>query len=237
MLLLRAFNLFCAFPGRLVGLLLLGILAVAQPAAADDCDNWGRLVHVGEQPNDDFCFARVGAETTKTLEGKYDYDYFLFYLGYNSETQLGGDYTVTLKNTGLTRPRIIVNTFYDDAQAWGGLTGSEVWYNAYASDLGGMTYDDFARMVTLAPNLQHDGVYDYVNGEVIVVTPSSDAATRLMFYAVPVGTNLATNDRGALTVNFTPPDRGAYMVMVSNYSPSRRGGRLTGNYTVEVSAD
>ena len=67
-----------------------------------------------------------------------------------------------------------------------------------------------------------------------------------MFNAVPVGTMLAINAREddpntphseKYEIFFTPPDKGAYMVVVSNYSISRRGGRLTGNYTLEVSAD
>lgn len=245
---LRASNSLRSLPGLLAALILLGLLALAQPAGADDCDNWGRLVHVGEQAQDDFCVTRVGpgGRTTKTLEDRYDYDYFLFYLGYDDDTQINRVYKVALTNTSLSRPQITVGTFYDDAPAYAGLTGSEVWYNAYSADLGGMTLDEFKGMVTLAPNLQHDGVYDYVDGQVVVVTPSSDAATRQLFYAVPVGTMLAINAREddpntphseKYVIFFTPPERGAYLVMVSNYSPSRRHGRLTGNYTLEISAD
>ena len=248
MLELPASNVLRSHPGWLVALLLLGLLAMAQPATADDCDNWGRLVHVGEQPGDSFCLTRVGTggRTTKTLEGRYDYDYFLFYLGYDDDTHINRVYKVALTNTNLSRPKITVGTFYDDAQAYGGQSGAEAWYNAYSADLGGMTLDEFRGMVSLGPNLLHDGVYDYVDGQVVVVTPSSDAAKREMFYAVPVGTVLAENAREddpntphseKSDIFFTPPDKGAYMVVVSNYSPSRRSGRSTGGYTVEISAD
>ena len=233
---------------QLAVLFLLGIFAWANPAAADDCDNWGRLVHVGEQPGDSFCLTRVGpgGRTTKTLEDKYDYDYFLLYLGYDDETVINQVYKVALTNTNLSRPKITVSTFYDDAQAYGGQTGAEAWYNTYSTVLGGMTLDEFRGMVSVGPNLQHDGVYNYVDGQVVVVTASSDSAIRQMFYAVPVGTVLTTNARDddpntphseKYTVFFTPPERGAYLVVVSNYSRSKRGGRLTGNYTVEISAD
>ena len=245
---LQISELLHSVPRLVAALLLLGIFAWSNPAAADDCDNWGRLVHVGELALDDFCLTRVGpgGRTTKTLEDKYDYDYFLFYLGYNGDTEINQVYKVALTNTNLSRPQITVSTFYDDAQAYGGQTGAEAWYNTYSADLGGMTLDEFRGMVSLAPNLQHDGVYDYVDGQVVVVRPSSDAAIRQMFYAVPVGTVLAINAREddpntpyseKYVVFFTPPEKGAYMVVVSNYNISRRGGRLTGNYTVEISAD
>ena len=117
------------------------------------------------------------------------------------------------------------------------MTGADVWYVEYSGSLGGMTLDEFKKMVTLAPNLQHDGVYDYVNGEIVVVQESSGAATRQLFYRVPVGTNLATNAQGDYSVTFTPPDRGAYVVIVSNYDKTRRKGRLTGAYTLNVSLD
>ena len=215
---------------------------------ADDCDSWGRLVHVGEQPGDSFCLTRVasGGTTTKTLEDARDYDYFLFYLGYDDETDINRVYKVALTNTNLSRPQITVGTFYDDTAAYGGQTVAEVWYNAYSAALGGMTLDEFRGMVTLAPNLQHEGVYDYVDGEVVVVAASSDAAKLQMFQAVPVGTVVAENQRQddlntpqseKYEVFFTPPDRGAYMVVISNYNPSRRRGRLTGSYTVDISAD
>ena len=245
---LQASISFRSLAGLLVALLLLGLFAMAQPAAADDCDNWGRLVHVGEQPGDSFCLTRVGpgGRTTKSLEDKYDYDYFLFYLGYNEDSHIDRVYKVALTNTNLSRPQITVGTFYDDAQAYGGQSGAEAWYNIYSADLGGMTLDEFRGMVSLGPNLQHDGVYDYVDGQVVVITPSSDAAKRQMFYAVPVGTMLAINAREddpntphseKYEIFFTPPDKGAYMVVVSNYSLSTRRGRLTGNYTLEISAD
>ena len=227
--------------------LLLGLLSLTT-AVADDCDNWGRLVHVGEQAGDDFCFTYAGASgsTTKQLEDKYDYDFFLFYIGYDDETPVNQLYKIALTHTRLSRPMISVGTFYDDAPAYAGLTGSEAWYNEYQAFLDGMTLDQFKGMVTLAPNLQHDGVYDYVDGEVVVVMPGSDAAERAMFYAVPVGTNLATNQPSddpntphfeKYEVFFTPPERGAYMLVISNYNPSRRRGRLTGSYTVDISAD
>lgn len=248
MLKLQTSNSLRAYSLWFTVLILLGVFASAHPAAADDCDNWGRLVHVGEQASDDFCLTRVGpgGRTTKTLEDRYDYDYFLFYLGYNDETEINRVYKVALTNTNLSRPKITVGTFYDDPSAYAGLSGAEVWYNAYSADLYGMSSDEFKGMVSLGPNLQHDGVYDYVNGQVVVITPSSDVATRQMFYAVPVGTTLARNAREddpntrhseKYEIFFTPPDRGAYMVMVSNYSPSRRSGRITGSYTLEISED
>ncbi|MYD08741.1 MAG: hypothetical protein F4X02_01740 [Chloroflexi bacterium] len=237
-----------SLPGLFVTLLLLGFFALAQPATADDCDSWGRLIQVGEQPGDNFCLTRVGSggSTTKSLEDKYDFDYFVFYLGYNDETNINQEFRVALTNTNLSRPHIAVGTFYDDPQAYGGQSGAEAWYNVYSADLGGMTLDEFRGMVSLGPNLQHDGVYDYVNGAVVVVTPSSDAAKRQMFYSVPVGTVLAENSREddpntahseKYEFFFTPPDRGAYIIVVSNYSRSRRGGRLTGSYTISVSSN
>lgn len=206
---------------------------------ADDCDNLGRIVHVGMREGDDRCtlVAGAGGGVTKQLEDKFDYDYFLFYIGYDTETPVGELYEVTLTNTRLTRPQVTVGTFYDDAQVGGGQSASEFWYGQHSGSLGGMTLEDFQKMVTLAPNLLHDGVYDYLNGEVVVVQESSDAATREMFYAVPVGTNLGTNSRGEHRLTFTPPDRGAYIIVVSNYSRTRRNGRLTGSYTVTVNRE
>ena len=220
-------------------LILLGLFWQANLVSADDCDNWGRLIHVGASPGDSFCMTRSGSggSTTKQLEDKRDFDYFLFYLGYDDETPVGARYRIALTNTNLSRPKITVGTFYDDAPAGNDLTGAEVWYNEYSGSLGGMTLDEFKKMVTLAPNLQHDGVYDYVNGEIVVVQESSGAATRQLFYRVPVGTNLATNAKGDYSVTFTPPDRGAYVVIVSNYNPTRSKGRLTGAYTLSVSLD
>ena len=137
MLELKVSNSLRSLPGYLAALLLLGLFVMAQPAAADDCDNWGRLVHVGEQPGDNFCLTRVGpgGRTTKNLENKYDYDYFLFYLGYDDDTDINRVYKVALTNTSLSRPQFTVSTFYDDAQAYGGQTGAEAWYNAYSADL------------------------------------------------------------------------------------------------------
>lgn len=229
-------------------LIIIGLLWSAISVSADDCDNWGRLVHVGERPGDNFCLAiaGVGGGTTKQLEDAYDYDYFVFYIGYDDGTPINEVYRLALTNTNLSRPQFHVGTFYDDARAYSGQTTSEAWYSEYSSALGGMSVDDFKRMVTLAPNLQHDGVYDYVSGQVVVVQESSDAAIRQRFYAVPVGTVLASNQRNdnpdtpqseKYEVFFTPPDRGAYVIVVSNYSPTRRRGTLTGSYTVSVTKD
>lgn len=232
----------------LVAALLLFSFAQSGQVFADDCDNWGRLVHVGEQSGDSYCFTRIGpgGSTTKQLEDARDYDYFLFYVGYDEETPVNEQYQLLMTNTSLSRPMITVSTFYDDAGAFGGQTGTEVWYSEYSSHLSGMTLDEFKGMVTLAPNLLHDGVYDYVDGEVVVVQESSDAAIREMFYAVPVGTVIATNQRNdnpetpqseKFEVVFSPPDRGAYLVVVSNYSTTRRRGTLTGGYTLSISLD
>ena len=224
----------------MVMVLVLLIAAVQSSSVfADDCDHWGRLVHTGGQPGDTYCLALSGngGAVTRQLEDKRDYDYFLLYLGYDDETAINESYTVELTNTQLTRPKIVVGTFYDDAPAGDDLTGTDIWYDEYRGSLGGMTLDEFKKMVTLAPNLQHDGVYDYVNGEIVVVQESSGAATRQLFYRVPVGTNLATNTRGERTLRFTPLDRGAYLIMVSNYDPSKRRGTLTGSYTLNISQD
>ena len=219
--------------------LVISVVAQGMTVFADDCDHWGRLVHTGGQPGDTYCLALSGngGAVTKQLEDKSDYDYFLLYLGYDDETAIQEVYKVELTNTQLTRPKIVVGTFYDDAPAGNDLTGTDVWYDEYRGSLGGMTLDEFKKMVTLAPNLQHDGVYDYVNGEVVVVQESSNAATRQLFYRVPVGTNLATNTRGEHTVRFSPPDRGAYLIMVSNYNRTGRKGTLTGSYTLNISQD
>ncbi len=220
-------------------LILLGMLWQANLVSADDCDNWGRLVHVGEQPGDDFCMMRFGPSggTGKQLEDKLDFDYFLFYVGYDQETPVGETYKIVLTNTNLSRPKITVGTFYDDAPAWGDQTGTEIWYGEYSGGLGGMSLDEFKATVSLEPNLVHDGIYSNVNGEIVVIPESSNEAIRQTFYAVPVGTNLATNAKGDDSVTFTPPDRGAYVVIISNYNPTRSKGRLTGAYTLNISLD
>ena len=208
-------------------------------ALADDCDNWGRRVHVGTMIDDDWCYARSGdAADVKRMDNKYDYDYFLLYLGYNDDSDISETYQVELTNTQLTRPQIVVGTFYDEASTGNGEENyADLWFDVYGSSLGGMTRADFMGMVTYGPNRLFDGVYDYVNGQVVVVQESSDRATRLMFYAVPVGEVVGRNVEGELSVTFNPPDRGAYIIMVSNYGMSRRGGRLTGSYTVNVSQE
>ena len=226
--------------GKVIVLLaLFALLGQATVVLADDCDNWGRLVHVGEQPGDDFClaYAGQGGAVTKRLEDKLDFDYFIFYLGYDSETSISGTYEVSLTNTRLSRPKIVVGTFYDDASAWGGQTGTEVWYNAYSSSLGGMSLDEFQMKVTLGPNLKHDGEYELMNGEVVVINDGSDGAIRQEFHAVPVGTAVAISSVGDDTVRFDPPDKGAYIVMFSNYNPTRRNGTLTGSYTLNIAQD
>ena len=223
-------------------LMFLGVLGIDMVAFADDCDHWGRRIHVSPAPDDTFCLTRagIGGSTTKRLEDPYDFDYFLFYIGYDDATEMDVPYKVELTNTSLTRPKIDVGTFYDDAPLGperSGQTGSAEWYAAYQSQIGGMSLADFQRLVTVAPNLLHDGVYNYVNGEVVIVNAGSDDAIREMFHAVPVGTNLATNERGEKMVRFTPPEKGAYLVMISNYSPTRRKGRLTGSYTLDITKD
>ena len=220
-------------------LLFLGIVGKDMVAFADDCDNLGRIVHVGLQANDDRCTLRSApnGHATQRLEDKFDFDYILFYIGYDADTPINQLYKVTLTDTQLTRPKITVGTFYDDASVGNGQTATELWYSEHGASLGGMTLEEFQKMVTMAPNLLHDGVYDYVDGEIVVVQESSDAATRLVFSAVPVGTNLGTNTKGEHMVTFTPPDRGAYLIMVSNYNPTRRNGSLTGSYKVSVNLD
>lgn len=227
----------------LVVVILLGLIGLVPPVSADDCDNWGRVVQVGLQSGDDLCTLRAGAQggVTRRLEDKFDYDYFVFYVGYDVETSINVPYIVTMAETSLSRPKIVVGVFYDNAslrlpgQAYeDAQTTSDFWYDAHGSGLG-LTANEFRNMVTLEPNLQHDGVYDYVDGEIVVVQESSDAAIRQMFYAVPVGTILGTNIRGEHLVNFTPPDRGAYIVVVNNYNPTRRRGTLTGSYKLTVS--
>ena len=221
---------------------------------ADDCDNWGRVMHVGRQASDDLCTLRAGASNgvTRQLEDRFDYDYFVFYLGYDLDTPINQRYKATLTDTGLTRPKVTVGTFYDGAalplpgqRPEDAQTLPDFWFAQHGSGLG-MSEVEFTNMVTLAPNLQHDGVYDYVNGQVVVVQESSDAAIRQMYYAVPVGTVLATNqstdDPGTpqsekYDLYFTPPDRGAYIVVVSNHSSSRRKGSLTGSYKLTVYLD
>ena len=218
-------------------LALVFLLRQNTTVRADDCDNLGRIVHVGLQANDDRCTLRSAPDghATKRLEDKFDYDYFLFYIGYDADTPINQLYKVTLTDTQLTRPKIVVGTFYDDASVGNGQTATEFWYSEHGASLGGMTIEEFQKMVTMAPNLLHDGVYDYVDGEIVVVQESSGGATRLMFSAVPVGTNLGTNTKGEHWVTFTPPDRDAYLIMVSNYNPTRRKGILTGSYKVIVS--
>ena len=223
--------------------LLVGLAAQAGLISADDCDNWGRVVHVNRLADDDLCTLQAGSANgvTKQLEDPYDFDYFVFYLGYDATTPINEPYTVTLTETSLSRPKFVVGTFYDDPilrnrgqRAEDAQKLSEFWYSRHGSSLG-MTQTEFSNMVSLAPNLQHDGVYDYVDGNIVVVQESSDAATRLMFYAVPVGTNLATNTQGEHTLTFTPPDRGAYVIVVSNYSLTRKRGTRSGSYKLSVS--
>lgn len=242
---LQNVNAFATLGRRgLMGLLiLLGLFLQVYPALADDCDNWGRVVHVNRRADDDLCTLQAGASNgvTKQLEDPYDFDYFVFYLGYDAATPINEPYTVTLTETSLSRPKFVVGTFYDDPtlrnpgqRAEDAQKLSEFWYSRHGSSLG-LTQTEFTNMVSLGPNLQHDGVYDYVDGNVVVVQESSDAATRLIFYAVPVGTNLATNTRGEHTLTFTPPDRGAYAIIVSNYSSSNRSGTRSGSYKLNVS--
>ena len=227
-----------SWPAALLLFLFL-IVCQGMTVLADDCDNWGLVVHVGRQADDDLCTLRAGlnGHATRQLGDKRDFDYFLFYVGYDPETPVNERYSVTLTETRLTRPKISVGTFYDDAPLGNDETGSEYWYNEHSASLGGMTLDEFQKMVTLAPNLHHDGVYDYVNGEIVVIQESSVAETSQLFYAVPVGTNLGTNTQGEYSATFTPPDRGAYIIMISNYNPTNRRGRLTGSYKISVSHD
>lgn len=240
---LQKFKYWRASRSGLLALFLLGLIGLAYPVAADDCDNWGRVVHVGLQSGDDLCTLRAGAQggVTRRLEDKFDFDYFVFYVGYDMETPINEQYKATITSTSLSRPKIEVGVFYDNPplrrtgqSAENAQTASNFWYDAHGSGLG-LSREVFRNMVTLEPNLQHDGVYDYVDGQVVIVQESSDAAIRQMFYAVPVGTVLGTNARGEFRVNFTPPDRGAYIVTVSNYNPTRRRGTLTGSYKLTVS--
>ena len=219
--------------------LVITVVAQGMTVFADDCDHWGRLVHTGGQPGDTYClaFSGNGGAVSKQLEDKFDFDYFVLYLGYDDETAIHEVYKVELTNTSLTRPKIVVGTFYDNAPAWSGQSGTEVWYNAYSGRLGGISLEEFQQRVTLGPNLKHDAQYELVNGQVVLVNEGSAAAIRQEFSAVPVGTNLATNERGETFVYFTPPDKGAYIVMISNYSPTRTRGKLTGSYTLNISRD
>ena len=225
------------FAGKL-GLLALAFSLFVGGGAlvlADDCDNWDRMIIAGTRSGDTRCYLRVGGgATTKQLGEARDYDYFLLYLGYSEATTTSGaSYTITLSNTSLRRPKIVVTTSYDEGVIAGSGNVADKWYDFFGSTNVGLSSQCLFRSKISLIEYQ----FEPTCGSLL-----SYDVTKILsnYFAVPVGSVVATNNdsNGDYTLSFTPPDRGAYVIGVSNWKPSmRRRSRVIGSYSIRVRKD
>ena len=221
----------------------LGLLALAFSlfvgggalVLADDCDNWDRMIIAGSRSGDNRCYLRVGESArTKQLEEARDYDYFLLYLGYSEATTTSGaSYTITLSNTSLRRPKIVVSTSYDEGVITGFGNVADKWYDNFGSTNVGLSSQCLFRSKLSVIEYQFEPICAYLG---------SYDETKILsdYYAVPIGTVVARNNdqNRDLTLSFVPPDRGAYVIGVSNWKPSmRRRNKVIGSYSIRVRKD
>ena len=211
------------------------LFAVGALLYADDCDNWDRMIIVGSRSGDDRCYLRVGRAETKQLEEARDYDYFLLYLGYSEATTTSAaSYTITLSNTSLRRPKIVVATSYDEGAISSSILVPNVWYNHFGSSEVGLS--------SLCLFRSRISVREYPSGSSCAPSTGVIPADMVLsdYYKVPIGSVVARNNdqNRDLTLSFVPPDRGAYVIGVSNWKPTmRRRNKVIGSYTIRVTKD